>query len=98
MAAEAVDLDAAHDSALKKLSKKDNPYSFKKFVSKTSSNDINADLRVGKKKKKTKKASTDLPFPDLADEDSTTKVPKSGDVFVYCMNYLGGYLYALIRL
>ena len=79
MAAEAIDL-ADHDPMLAKLSKEDNPYSFKKFVSKNSSDDVNVDLRVGKKKKKTKKVSTDLPFPDLTDEDSTTKAPKSGDV------------------
>lgn len=87
MAAEAGDLSTDHDSTFAKLSKKNNPYSFKKFVKK-SSDYVNVDLGISKKKKKPKEdsASTDLPFPDLTDKDSTTKNPKAGKMCVYCMS------------
>ena len=83
MAAEAGDLSTDHDSTFAKLSKKNNPYSFKKFVKK-SSDDVSVDLGISKKNKKPKKdsASTVLPFPDLTDKDSTTKNSKAGEMCV----------------
>ena len=82
MAAEAADSTTDPDSAFAKLSMKNNPYSFKKFVKK-SSDDVSVDLGISKKKRKPKTdVSTDLPFPDLNDRDFTAKTHKTG---VCCM-------------
>lgn len=78
MAAEGGDSTTDHDSAFAKLSKKNNPYSYKKFVKK-SSNDVTVDLGISKKRKPKKDVSTDLPFPDLSDKDVAAKNPKSGE-------------------
>lgn len=78
MAAEAGDSTPDPDSAFAKLSMKNNPYSFKKFVKK-SSDDVSVDLGISKKKRKPKKdVSTDLPFPDLNDKDLKAKTHRTG--------------------
>ena len=85
MATEGGDSTSDHDAAFAKLSKKHNPYSYKKFVKK-SSNDVNVDLGIIEKKRKPKKdyASTDLPFPDLGEQNFAAKNPKAGESRVYC--------------